>query len=493
MSEIREDVRDFIDDLPLRLSKAKEYIDIFKESPQLHQCSAALYVAILSTLEDIVQTYHKHVAHRFGSALFKQKRSGKELQDKIKNVQDCGERLVIQANICSMQIQKRQLDGGKDLTRLMVTSTRKQDRGFTTVVLQQHDMMKVLQSQEKRLETQENLLNQMLNTLKATSLRTFEPLPGLTYPECEDASDGYRTPRGRSPSPGTRRDQERFRQRLGDLLQILRLDSVADAAAKDVSILLHIVGNLSPGSQDRAVALITSPVMQKWLTSTVSLPLIINGQMFSSEGEIRQSPLSYFCAKLVDSILPARTPSQTPINHAVFAVCWFCGQHTNWNDYGPGVTDYDAHPPGMLSNMLGQLIVLLLQRSSLPQLDHLSLPGNDLKLSEVCTLFSLLVEALPRGAILFIVIDGISYYEDEERLEECMEVLSTLTEVTRASSGFANGCVVKMLVTAPLRSHYVQDLFEDSEILDLDEYIPPSGGFTALQWDVGVGGAIADV
>ena len=418
----------------------------------------------------------------------------------MKNVQDCGERLVIQANICSMQIQKRQLDGGKDLTKLMVTSTRKQDRGFTTVVLRQNDMMKVLQSQEKRLETQEsllqsqeNLLNQMLDTLKATSLRTFEPQPRLTYLEYEDAIDGYQTPRGRSPSPDTRRDQEKFRQRLSDLLQILGLDHVADVAAKDTSILLHIVGNLSPGSQDRAVALITSPVMQNWLTSTVSLPLIINGQMFSSEGEIRQSPLSYFCAKLVESILPLGTSPQTPKNHAVFAVRWFCGQHTNWHDYGPGVTDYDAHPPGMLSNMVAQLIVQLLQCSSLPQVDHLSLPRKDPKVAEVCTLFSLLVEALPRGAILFIVIDGISYYEDKERLEECMEVLSMLTDVTRASSGFVNGCVVKMMVTAPLRSHYVLDLFEDSEILDLDEYIPPNGGFTALQWDMGVGRAIADV
>ena len=62
MSEIRESVCSFIDDLPLRLAKAKEYIDIFRESPELHQCSANLYSAILSTLDDIVQTYHKHVS-----------------------------------------------------------------------------------------------------------------------------------------------------------------------------------------------------------------------------------------------------------------------------------------------------------------------------------------------------------------------------------------------------------------------------------------------
>lgn len=64
MSEIRESVRNFIDDLPLRISKAKEYIDIFKDSPELHQCSADLYCAILSTLDYVVQIYQKHVARK---------------------------------------------------------------------------------------------------------------------------------------------------------------------------------------------------------------------------------------------------------------------------------------------------------------------------------------------------------------------------------------------------------------------------------------------
>ena len=64
MSEIRDSVRSFIDDLPLRFSKAKEYIDIFEDSPELHHCSADLYCAILSTLDDVVQIYQKHVARK---------------------------------------------------------------------------------------------------------------------------------------------------------------------------------------------------------------------------------------------------------------------------------------------------------------------------------------------------------------------------------------------------------------------------------------------
>ena len=401
-----------------------------------------------------------------------------------------------------MQNQNRLLDGGKDLTRLMVTSTRKQDRGFATVSLQQNTMVEVVKSQGQRIQSQENLLrgqasllNQLLNTLKATPPRMSKPPLGLRYEylKYEDSTDGYQIPRGRSPSPRAMENQERSRKRLDDLLKTLNVEvGEIDTAAEDASSILRIISSLSSRSQDRAVALIMSPTMQAWLTSAVSLPLLVNGHMSSAEGEIRQSPLSYFCAKLVDSILPHETSSQTRTNRTVFAVRWFCGQHTNMYDYGPGMTDYDAHPPGMLNNMLAQLITQLLECPSLPQLEDLSLTRHDPPLVELCSLFNELVRALPRGSILFVVIDGISYYEDEERREECMEVLSTLTELTRESSESANGCLVKLLVTAPLRSHYVLDLFDDAEILDLDEYIPPNGGFTALQWEMGVGRVIAD-
>ena len=372
-----------------------------------------------------------------------------------------------------------------------MTSTRKQDRGFKTVACGQSEMMERLQLQQTLLEGQANLLNQMLDTLKATSLRKFHEPPKITYLECDESMNGYQTPRSPSSSPDASQEQIRSRRRLSDLLKIVEDGGDSHIAAKDASTLLHIVGNMSSRSQDRAVAVISSPIMQQWLTRTVSLPLIVNGQMYTSEEDIRQSPLSYFCAKLVESILTPRTSSQLAKSRAVFAVRWFCGQHTNFYDYGPGRTDYDAHPPGMLRNMLAQLIVQLLECPSLPQLDHVSAPRENPPLSELCSLFPLLVEALPRGSILFIVIDGISYYEDEGRREECMEVLSMLAEVTHEGLGLGKDCLVKMLVTSPLRSHYVEDLFDDTEILNLDEYISPSGGFTALQWNkVGVDGLL---
>ena len=65
-----------------------------------------------------------------------------------------------------------------------------------------------------------------------------------------------------------------------------------------------------------------------------------------------------------------------------------------------------------------------------------------------------------------------------------------LADLTRQSQDIADGPLIKLLVTAPIRSHHVQDLFAAEEVMDRDQYYPPNGGFHALQWDLGVGGVL---
>ena len=146
----------------------------------------------------------------------------------------------------------------------------------------------------------------------------------------------------------------------------------------------------------------------------------------------------------------------------------------------------------MLSNMLGQLAEQLFRCPLVPQLGYLPKPKEYPPLSTLCSLFTVLVGSLPRGSILYIVVDGISYYEDKSRLAECMEVLSTITEMARGVPGDTdNECLVKLLVTAPLRSHHVEDLFADPETLNLDEYIERNDGYTESMWNMGIGRVIS--
>lgn len=153
-------------------------------------------------------------------------------------------------------------------------------------------------------------------------------------------------------------------------------------------------------------------------------------------------------------------------------------------------TDYDAHPKGMLNNLLSQLISQILSSFPPLKLTQYHQPNVDPQLSGYCDLFAQLVKALPTDTILFCIIDGISYYEDSSRQAECTEVLSMLTTLTGRSQDATNGPLIKLLTTCPLRSHIMHHFFQPEEIYNMDEHYPSNGGFTALQWDVGVGEVI---
>lgn len=413
--------------------------------------------------------------------------SGKELQDKIKTIKACGDNLAYRANIEFLERQKLDLAGAKDMTKLMISSTRRQDHGFTTIAFQNEELSEALQSQGKELSSHskdlqfiKQALNDCVIFLRATPV-SVAPADRIKNLESKNPTEGYLTPRSRSPSPNAAIEREHNQQQLRDLLGRLSIDDQSDVAAKDAPFLMNLIHTLSLASQYRAVTLIKSPILQEWLTKSESGPLHINGNMFSHQNETRQSPLSFFCAKLIDSVLHGAQTSRSRARKTIFAVRWFCGQHADM------VEDYDAHPTGMLNNLVAQLINQLLDfPNTLTLPNPPDLPGNGLQCSELCEIFVLLAETLPPGTVLFCIIDGISYYEDKDRRAECTEVLSMLTSLTRRSHDATQGCLIKLLITTPLRSRCAQELFMVNEVLEMDEYIPPNGGFSALQWDLGV-------
>jgi len=378
-------------------------------------------------------------------------------------------------------------EGVKDITRFMIASRRSQDLGFNTIALQNSGISQTLKHQESKRESQlqcvDNAPNECVDLLIASPIHRTESAYRSKNLESATPTEGYLTPRSRSPFPSALLERERTCQELKAILSKLSVDSQSDVAADDTSMLLKLIYTLSLPSQDRAVALMTSPDLQSWVASTSCCALLVNGRMAYSEHETRHSPLSYFCAKMVDSALSRTLHPGNESNNTIFVVRWFCGQHTNM------ATDYDAHPPGMLNNLIAQLVNQCLEGSYPPLISAVSLQDIAPKLSNFCYLFVRLVEALPEGAVVFCIIDGISYYEDTGRRTECWEVLSTFVDLARRKSDAIHG-LFKLLVTAPLRSHYVQELFIPAETFDLNEYVPPIGGFTASQWDFGVGRAI---
>ncbi|KAI9877468.1 MAG: hypothetical protein M1830_003818 [Pleopsidium flavum] len=150
----------------------------------------------------------------------------------------------------------------------------------------------------------------------------------------------------------------------------------------------------------------------------------------------RRSPMSFLCAKLMDS-LQAAEPITT--------VHFFWGEHID------AYEDYDSSASGMMNSLIAQLLLKFgaLDLSIIHNLENFQ--NNNV--TSLCRIFTKLVDQLPMNTVLFRIIDAISYYEDDDRCQEASEVIRRLARLTVRSTR----CVFKLLMTIPLKSRYVRE------------------------------------
>ena len=186
------------------------------------------------------------------------------------------------------------LEGDKEITKMIISSARSQDRGFNTVALSHNDILRTLKSQDRSLQSVAQsqfrvvqVLNRCMDLLRASPKPTVESAPYVEYPGLETAAEGHSYAISPNPPSSAALEQKQCRQQLNGLLGRLNVDQQADVATIDLSMQLSSIYTLSLASQDRFVALMKSPHLQTWLISLSSSVLHINGHMFSNEHEAR--------------------------------------------------------------------------------------------------------------------------------------------------------------------------------------------------------------
>ncbi|KAI4233003.1 MAG: hypothetical protein L6R40_007209 [Gallowayella cf. fulva] len=361
-----------------------------------------------------------HAPGKLSSVIFRETMSGEAPQEKIKFIKYYADRLAVQA----------------DVSFNRVTYHR-----FNTIAL-------FHLREDKKLEAMtESLPSPSINE----SLPSPSPDESLPSPSTEmiGSSD--------QPNPSVFLDaaskQEEDRKQLVLLLSKLNVDQHTDVASNDAADQMRLILTMSQASRDRAVATIGSTGLQDWIGILSSHALFVNGEMFLYENKARQSPLSVFCAKVTDTALHHQAKS----SDSIIVVRWFCGLHTNMQ------TDPDAHPTAILRHIFSRLLRQLLKSPKHFPVFGVARPIEELGLGALCETFHKLVKSLTWDIILFIVIDGISYYEDPEREEQCVEVMSMLFSLAKLAHP-----LIKTLVTATLPSRHVRELFQEEDVLDLD-------------------------
>lgn len=237
----------------------------------------------------------------------------------------------------------------------------------------------------------------------------------------------------------------------------------------DIKTILRIAWTLARPAQDRAVTLMQSPKLHAWIASTEPSILLVNGNC--NNASARQSPLSFVCAKLMDSIQPALQEAE-PRKPSIFAHAFFCGQHMNPEDPDSGLS-------GMMRSLLAQLLVSY-PEFNLSIIQRLrDIDSNSV--SSLCDVFSTLIIQIPPEAMIFCLIDGITLHESSKsQTEEAHTVAQTLVDITKNCK--EHGCVFKVLLTSAGNSRAVYKDLDKADVMWMPRNVSSQGGFTSMKW-----------
>lgn len=201
---------------------------------------------------------------------------------------------------------------------------------------------------------------------------------------------------------------------LDHLLLTLCANGEANAHVHTLYAILEQYEVFTEKSLAQAAYLSETPAFRHWLLAPSSAALLVDGHC-SERMRHGLSPLSVFCATLVQSLLLNASRSGADDNLQVVVLHFFCGQHADPHGLLCG-------PRGLIRGLVAQL-VLQLWRQRLPLdlgflaelgLDDLgqrrARPG-DIDVRVVCRVFAGLLGQLPPGTTVHCVVDGISEFE----------------------------------------------------------------------------------
>ena len=236
----------------------------------------------------------------------------------------------------------------------------------------------------------------------------------------------------------------------------------------DMAACLRSVWQIPRSDQDRLVAAMHSPKLQRWITETTSSALFLN---FNAPRNQRST--SFVAAKLADSIQACSS---------VAVLSFFCGSHSR-----PVADDSDFGVAGMMRSLISQLLI------SYPDFSVDIVRGiraaNLESVQDLSKIFYLLIGRLPRNRTVFCILDGVTRFEESNVLrEESEAVVKEMMKVVNWTA--EHGCCFKLLLTSPGSSRVLyRHLIEpERDSVWLPAKVPPRGGFTKGKWEGTLGG-----
>ncbi|KAK8032281.1 hypothetical protein PG990_002015 [Apiospora arundinis] len=245
-----------------------------------------------------------------------------------------------------------------------------------------------------------------------------------------------------------------------DVLEELQYDP--SLVQQDMEALLRLSrpSSVTPIDANRFHAIRRNPRVRAWVSVDEPGLVLLNGGSEASD-----SSTSLVMAKIASTILQQQS-NKASSEMKVVVLTYFCGQHRNY------YRDTAASPSELAMSLLLQLVDKY-PGFSKPALQDCLDCTDPQDIPSICDSLRRLLEELPSDAVVYLVVDGIAHFAaPRERMDGMREVIELLVEAFHAKMS----ATLKFMFSSPARSAFVEDLFEEDEILNIPRDPPPANG-----------------
>ncbi|RSM09135.1 hypothetical protein CEP52_004252 [Fusarium oligoseptatum] len=417
--KVREKILGGFDKLDVIFSEVELFLETFPSDPNIRTASVELIAIVFRAVEQAISFFNKsffgllHLSGRraFG-AIGKKDDYQRDIVDSIQKIEEGSQHLIRQAENSFIY----------SVSHAMVEVQRRV-RGWSAKCEEVLHRLEIIQQKQEAIKDSIDRIEH--NMLSETSVKELirlvleEYVPSRRDQDQRSVSPIPDTTSAWQPPPNTRY--------CISPEELWRLLSVPSLEVEDSEFVNSRAGLLPSDERAQTEQLVKCRQFLEWAVSPTSTRLLVHGNF---EGRPYVSALSLFCVTLFESL--KESPSR------FIPLIFFCGLHVN------ALTDPHAGGRALIKCFISQL---LRQRpfdtSALQTDDEEVVRRGDI--SGLCNLFWWLVAQLPVDQTVFLLIDGVGYYEREDFEVDTGHVLDTL--LTPRVDG--ETAIVKVMLTHP--------------------------------------------
>ncbi|KAK8030089.1 hypothetical protein PG993_011380 [Apiospora rasikravindrae] len=432
--------------------------EMYSRDRNIYNASLELTVTTLRAVDRTIGFYTSNELFRGGKAVVMRGDYEKELIDSLKDISTKSAKLMEEAkkshmhelHLCRIMmgtIEATVVHGFNNMENLL-TGYFTKHLTKKDAIIEQKDA--ALQEANKQLTAANE--RSLFLMAENVSLRSVSPaFPSAWQPPALQAPAYALSTPALIQAPKSHINQER----LQEMFEMPNVDQV------DMDFIFNREMDFPARQRLQTEQIIHQALFADWIVSPFSSKLLVQWETPRPRTVADLSPLSLFCAKLVQTL---------SAQERFMSIQWFCGRHLRQN------SDVGAGGHAMLVSMIVQLLrehrggfdmQALSQSHDLPALTQ-SQDTDGL----IC-LLEWLVRALPRTVTLFCLVDGVVLYERREHWDAAKPVLVSLLDLADDPTIEAT---VKVLFMSTPGPPAVRGAFEEERLIVNVETFPHLAG-----------------